>query len=207
MLVRTKVGIKPINQLANSDWFNDVVIHSTTDLEIGQIVLPYDFLKDQYTLIGKHIGESPHYDLIKRLDTNLPLENCEYVKRCCNGTLDFRKRIRISQEYLRNKYQERLNAMSNGATFSIKACLIYENTYMVADGKHSLVMAHYFNYGNVTFHIIQNLLFDTYTRWIFEKIRNHKDFRKHNEYFGRMYEYRKKETDRISTSRFDKQSD
>lgn len=96
--------------------------------------------------------------------------------------------MRVSQAFLKRKYQEKLNAMSNGEVFPIKVCLIYDNTYMVADGKHSLAMAYYFNYGNVKFDIIQNILFDTYIRWIFEKIKNDKGFTKHSEFFGRAYE-------------------
>lgn len=206
-IIKTKVGIKPVNQIANSDWFNEIVIKSVTDLEFNQCVLHPDFLKDKYTSIGKNISESPHYDLIRHLDNNSPLDGCDYFKRCHNGTLDFRKKIKISEECLKKYYQKKLTAMTSGEVFSVKVFLVYNNTYMIADGKHFLAMASYHNYPNLRFDIIYNLLFDTYFRWIFEKIKKDKDFKKHNDFFRRAYEYRKAEIDRIGESGFNKQPD
>lgn len=200
-LTKMRVGIKPINQIANSDYFNEIIIKSTTNLKFKQFIAPPDFLKDKYTLIGREISEWPHYELIKYLDNNLSLDNCDYVKKYQNGTLDFRKEGRISIKYLKKSYQKKLDAMKKGEIFSIKVYLVHDNIYTVADGKHFLAMAFYFDYHNLRFNIIQNPIFDTYFRWIFKKIKNDKDFRKHNDFFRRAYEYRKKEVDRIIESR------
>ena len=197
MLTNTKVGIKPINQIVTSDYFNEVIIKSITDLEFNQFIIGPDFLKDEYTSICRNIDEWPHYELIKCLDNNLPLGNCSYVKRCQNGTLDFRKQMKISTRFLRNKYQERLDAIEKNEIIPIKVYLIYDNIYAVADGKHSLAMAYYFDYRNLRFDVIQNPIFDTYFRWIFEKIKFDENFKKHNDFFWRIYEYRKNEIDRI----------
>jgi len=202
MLVKGRVGIKPINQIVKSDYFNILVIKEVTDLDFKQIVAPPDFLKDKYTLIGKDISEWPHYELIKYLKNDLSLGRCDYVKRIINGTLDFRKKMKISTKNLKNVYNEKLTAMEKGQIFSIKVYLVYDNIYTVADGKHVLAMAYYFNYGKLRFERIEAPIFDTYFRWIFKKIKNDKDFKKHNDFFRRACEYRKKEIDRISESGF-----
>jgi len=160
-------------------------------------VAPPDFLKDKYTIIGKKINEWPHYELIKCLDTHVPLDDCAYIRRYQNGTLDFPKKGRISTKQVKNVYQEKLDAIEKGEIFRIKVFTVYDNIYTIADGKHSLAMALYFNYRNLRFDIIQNPIFDTYDRWIFEKINNDKDFTKHNVFFRRTYEYRKKKIDSI----------
>lgn len=201
-LIITKVGVKPLNQIIKSDWYNEIVIiKNVIGLEFDRLTPDPDFLKDKYTLIDKSVSEWPHYDLIRRLDTNLPLDDCEYIKRCQNGTLDFRKKMNISERRLKNKYRTSLTAMTKGEFFIVKVFLVYDNIYSVADGKHSLAMATYFNYKNIKFEVIRNTLFDTYIRWIFEKIKNDKDFTKHNDFFGRAYNYRKKVTDKIRKNR------
>jgi hypothetical protein len=199
------VGIKPINQITNSEYFNDIIIKSVTDLEFKQFIYPPDFLKDKYTSVGRNISEWPHYELIKYLDNNLPLDDCDYVKRTRSGTLDFRNKGKILPENLKMVYRKRLNAIKKGEKISIKVCLVYDKFYTVADGKHSLAMAYYFNYHNLRFDVIPNLYFDTYFRWIFEKrIKNDKNFGKHNDFFRKAHEHRKKETDRIIESGFNK---
>ncbi len=203
-IIKTKIGIKPVNQMVKSNWFNEIVIKSVTDLEFNQLVATPDFLKDKYTLVGKNIIEWPHYELIKYLDENLPLDNCDYIKRCQNGTLDFRKKMKISKDSLKKKYLNKLNTMENNEVFSIKVYLLYDNTYIVADGKHSIAMAFYFNYSNIRFDLVQNLFFDTYFRWIFENIKNDSEYTKHNILFLRAYETRKKEINRIIKSGFNK---
>lgn len=197
-LITTKVGVKPLNQIIKSDWYNEVVIiKNVIGLEFDRLTPDPDFLKDKYTLIDTSVSEWPHYDLIRRLDTNLPLDDCEYIKRCQNGTLDFRKKFSISKDRLRKVYQKKITAMANGEVFSVKVCLIDNDSYIVADGKHSLAMAVYFDYPNINCELIQNIVFDTNFRWIFGKIRNDKDFTKHNDFFRRAYQYKKKETDKI----------
>lgn len=204
MLLETKVGIKPINQIITSDYFNEKIIKISEDIKINQIIAPPDFLKDRYTTIGKNINQWPHYKLIECLDKKLPLDACDYVKRYNNGTLDFRKKAKIFKEWLNTNYQKKLNEMKDGKTFLIKVFNIYDDIYIVADGKHRIAVAAYFNYQNLKFEIIQNTIFDTYFRWIFKKIENKKSYTKHKELFRRAYEFRKKEIDRIRNKWFDK---
>ncbi len=191
-IINTKVGIKPINQIANSDWFNEIVIKSVTDLNLNQIISPPDFLKDKYTLIGLKIDKLSHYELMKYLDKNFSLKNCDYIKRRKKGTLDFLKKMNISTKLINETYQKKLRAMKDGKFFLVKVFNVYDDIYMVADGKHSLSMALYFNYPNLKFNVIHNPFFDTYFRWIFEKIKNNKDFTKHNNFFKKAVKYRKK---------------
>lgn len=203
-LVKTGVGIKLINQIVTSNYFNDIIVEVKTNLEFEQLVAPPDFLKDKYTLVGKNISEWPYYELIKCLDKDLPVNNCSYIKKRQNGTLDFRKKQKVSIKKLKNIYQEKLDAMEKGKIFRIKVFTSYDNIYTVADGKHSLAMAFYFNYRNLRFDIIQNSTFDTYFRWIFKKIESDKDFTKHNEFFRKVYVYRKRKINTIIEKKFDR---
>lgn len=203
-LVKTGVGIKLINQIVTSNYFNDIIVEVKTNLEFQQLLAGPDFLKDEYTLIGRNISEWPHYELIKCLDKDLPVNNCSYIKKRQNGTLDSRKKQKVSIEKLENIYQEKLDAMEKGKIFGIKVFTPYDNIYTVADGRHSLAMAFYFNYRNLRFDIIQNLTFDTYFRWIFKKIESDKDFTKHNEFFRKVYGYRKRRINTIIEKKFDR---
>ena len=197
MLIETKVGIKPVNQILTSDYFNDLIIKVSENIKIDQVVAPPDFLKDSHTTIGKKVADWPHYRLMECLDKGLPLDKCDYVKRCENGTLDFRKKEKVYEGWLNSNYEKRLKEISENKTFIIKVFNIYDNIYMVADGKHRLAVAEYFDYQNLRFEIIQNGLFDTYSRWKFKKIENRINYIKHNELFGRVYDFRKRTIDKI----------
>ncbi len=193
MLLETHVGIKPINQMIKSNYLNDVIINSTKKLKIEQCLAGTpDFLKDEHTSIGKDIYEMPHYELIQYLDKGLPLADCSYIIRYQNGTLDFRRKGQISNDKLKLIYRDRLSAMERGREFVLKVYPIDDNTYMVSDGKHSIAMAAYFNYPKLRFDIIPNPFFDTYYRWIFEKVANKKDYKKHHLFFRRIKEFKKK---------------
>jgi hypothetical protein len=201
MLLSTKVGIKPINKLFLSEYCDEIILETLPSLNIEKIVAHPDFLKDAYTLIGTTVSEWPHYELIKCIDGNLPLDTCDYVTRSRNGTLDFRKKMRVPVKSLKEYFQNRYREMKEGKTFTIKIYHVFEDIYTVADGKHSLAMAYYYNYSNLRFEVIRNLLFDTYYRWIFEQIKKTKDYSKHIDFFRRAYEVRKGEIDRICESR------
>lgn len=203
-VIKTKVGVKPINQILKSSYFEDIIIEVNNALKFEQIIAPPDFLKDKYTIIGKSIEKWPHYELVRYLDNNLSLDNCDYIARCRNGTLDFRKRKKISIKYLKKCYREKLNAIKSNKTISISVCLAYDNTYIIADGKHSVAMALYFNYRNLRFNVLQNPIFNAYHRWIFERIKNDRDFRKHIIFFKKSYEFRKKEINKITKNGFNK---
>ncbi len=207
MLLRTKVGIKPINKLFLSEYCDEIILETTSSLNTEQIVAHPDFLKDKYTLIGTKVHEWPHYELVKHLDNDMPLDSCEYVIRAKNGTLDFRKRMKVSSESLKEYSQKRNNEMKDGKTFAIRVYHVYDNVYTIADGKHALAMAYYYGYSNLRFEIIQSLVFDTYYRWIFETIKNDEDYSKHITFFRRAYEIRKNEIDTIREGGINSKSD
>lgn len=193
MLLETRIGVKPINQMIKSEYLNDVVINSPKEIKIEQCLAGTpDFLKDEHTSIGKDIYEMPHYELIQFLDKGLPLADCSYIKRYQNGTLDFRRKGKISSEKLKRVYRNRLRAMAEGQEFALKVYSIDDNTYMVSDGKHSIAMAAYFNYPKLRFDVIPNPLFDTYYRWIFEKIASKQAYKKHHLFFKSTMEFRRK---------------
>lgn len=205
MLVEANVGIKPINQVITSHYFDDLIVGTTMDLKIEQCLANPDFLKDKYTLIGKNIYEMPHYELIRYLDNCLLQSQCTYFKRYQNGTLDFRRgKGKINEKQLKTRYQEKLIAMEKEEIFTMKVYLVDDDIYMIADGKHSLAMAAYFNYPNLRFDIIQNIFFDTYIRWLFERIADNEEFKKHHSFFKRAYDYRKRQINRIIEGEFDK---
>lgn len=201
MVLKTNVGLKPVNKVIKSDYLNEIVLSSTTDLRGDQIVAGgLDFLTDPLTLLGKSVHEMPHYELIKYLDKGLSLSDCDYVKRSETGTLDFRRTRAINEGRLKARFKEKLKAMDRNEVFVIRPWLIDENSYMIGDGKHSFAMATYFNYKNLRFEIIPNLFFDTYYRWVYDKISNNQEYKKHHNYFEKARDFRKKEIDRMIDS-------
>jgi len=160
-------------------------------LRADQIISFPDFLKDAHSILGQPIQAWPHYDLIKCLDHNQPLEDCDYVKRCRSGTLDFRIKMKISTESLRGKYREQIQRMERGETFQIKVCRAYDDQYVITDGHHTVAMMSYFNYPNLQYFDSVNLVFDSFYLWVFSLIKNDPSYRLHNQFLQKTHAFLK----------------
>jgi hypothetical protein len=188
MIIETQIGVKPVNQLVKSRYFNDVII-KRVKIDPEALTYPPDFLRDPYTLLGKPIMEWPHYKLIDAIDKKKPLQSHEYFTRMKKGILDLRQKMSLPESYIFEEYRKKLKMIETGQPFEIKVYEISKGKYTVADGKHSIAMACYFNYDNINFSLIPSLIHDSYYRWIFNFIENNNNFLKHHKFLNESYEY------------------
>lgn len=101
------------------------------------VYLGFDGLKDPYTLLGRLISESPHFDLMEKLENGNDISDSEYVKRELAGYLDGRHEIALPDHV--NMYQKnKENIISN----SYNPALIYavDGKWYAFDGKHRLAL-------------------------------------------------------------------
>ena len=72
ILYQTKVGIKCTNQLLSSDMFKYFVSGETKYVPAKNLWLAIDGLKDSYSLIGRPVADSPHFELMQLLQEENP---------------------------------------------------------------------------------------------------------------------------------------
>lgn len=197
-IIRTSMGLKTINSYVNSGHFNFRVLKTFPNMDIKKIISTPDFLKDKFTLLGTAVEEWPHLELIEYLDQNKQLQYCDYVRRMQLGILDTRWRKKVSIKQLKIKYQQELEQMKKGSTLAVRIYHAYNDTYAVADGRHALAMAYYFNYPKVRYDLVFSPLFDSMFLKLFKILENDREYTKHQEFFKRVYEYRKREVDQIT---------
>jgi hypothetical protein len=144
-LYHTDVGVKARNQLVSSDllvypFFRD---QETTELDPARLVLGVDGLKDEFTLLGTSVSESPHYALMAALDGGCELDHNPYVVRVQRGALDLRPPRQPNKAFigrLRERFAENVRALESGLTPVVKVVRLPETTY-IADGKHRAALA------------------------------------------------------------------
>lgn len=137
ILLKTRIGIKNLNMLPltrryGSEAENDNPIFVTpSDLYLGP-----DYLKDKYTLLGKCILESPHYDFMRAINDNMDITQTEYYSRIVAGKLDGRHRQRKRNKmFFHSKKQEAEVAIDNGIYAPVKIYK-WKERYYIYDGKH-----------------------------------------------------------------------
>jgi hypothetical protein len=107
--------------------------------------MPPDGLKDRYAWAGKSIVDSPHYRLMRDLDTGSLAMSSEYVQLCLTGTLDARRPFGPKLQRLRRIFTERMDELSHGQPIDI---FVYQpagtDKLIIVDGKHRAALAAYF---------------------------------------------------------------
>lgn len=135
---QNQYGVKAFNKPMFDNSSADIgekIILKADDLYLG-----FDGLKDKYTLCGKSLLESPHYELMSRLYDEIPdFYNCEYVRREKYGYLDGRMGYIINKNMIdmhQNAYKKSLVSLKQGKQ---KEVLIYYcvDKYYILDGKHT----------------------------------------------------------------------
>ena len=135
-LFETNVGIKSINgksfRVPCKTIGGELVTLSSEDLFMGP-----DLLKDEYTLLGCNIKESPHYSLMDDLLHNRDIAKSIYIKRRKEGTID--SRIGIKENSSLSIYKERFSKRYKEVVEQKYAPVcIYKvaEKYYIFDGKH-----------------------------------------------------------------------
>ena len=197
MVIKTSKGMKPVNQLSDSDNFRMKILRADHNLPMDKIIANPDFLKDRYSSVGTAVDSWPHMSLVRAIDTRAALDDCEYIKRARTGTLDFRKKYRPACSFLMKRFNDKLGVIKRNGALDVYVCEVFDGAYMAVDGKHSLAMARYFGYGNINYRVVDNVIFEAYFMWIFGKIARDKDFTRHADFFRRSREFRKRQIDSI----------
>lgn len=185
-LFETKTGIKIIN----AHMRNDDLQHSDVFLLNGEdIYLGFDALNDDYTLCGKKIIESPHFELMKLLDKGEKIEESEYCIRYKIGALDGRypvivndKEIQRFQDY----FVKRKNEIKSNMYSPVQVYKIGDRYYL-ADGKHRAALSCLLNGKTKCIEISNDFLKDSTRMWIYEKMKKKQScYRKNIELFNTM---------------------
>jgi len=191
-IIKTPVGLKPINQLDNSDHYPSKVIEVKNDVKPSDIICCPDFLKDKYTSLGKIVKEWPHYKLIETFDKGADIGKCDYIKRAVSGTLDFRKKMTPDVRVMKEHYQRILKEINEKKTLEVYVVNAGNGRYMAVDRKHTLAQAVYFSYGNIIFKVIENIMAGPYYMRVFDRIKDDKEYSAHIDFYGSLSEHGKR---------------
>lgn len=135
-----KYGVKVINR-TSGEAKHKQTNESFIELNPRALYLPFDFLKDEFTLLDTNIMESPHYKLICGCDEG-NLENNEYINRAICGTLDGRDSTYETVERYLKCYSEKQKDFQENQIEAIRFYTVGRKKY-IADGKHRAAMAAY----------------------------------------------------------------
>ena len=112
-------------------------------LDPASLRLGLDYLKDEYTLLGTPVTESPHYALMRSLQEGRGYEDTEYCRRMLAGSLD--ERPPIVAYYLNPSYFPGCFArcVREIESDSYEPILVYrvDGAYYIHDGKHHAAVA------------------------------------------------------------------
>ena len=134
----TAYGIKAYNKRKLE--IRDVNLSGYVVLSPGEVLLGFDALKDDYTLLGTKISDSPHFDLIKRMSAGERIDDCEYIVREQRGYLDGRFCTSLNEERRFELFNRTENRLSSGQ-YDAPTVYVSEGKYYAADGKHRLATA------------------------------------------------------------------
>lgn len=131
----TRVGIKGIYGVKSLP----AIPLNTESFECkpGELFLGIDYLKDQYTLLGCTLLESPHFAFMKALLKHEDLSKTDYIYRCENGIIDGRvASLNYSNfDYFKKTFKEKYDAINNNVVSPVYVYRINGKMY-IYDGKH-----------------------------------------------------------------------
>lgn len=140
-----KYGIKNINKkiITNQDFVKKYV----DDVDPNKLHINFDGLKDQYTLTGLPINETPHYDLMIALNNNSCIKRSNYYERLGLGILDERNSIfinRKSEKMMVSKFKKSKSEILQRKSSEIFVYELDGKLYII-DGKHRAALASVIN--------------------------------------------------------------
>jgi hypothetical protein len=146
-VVETRHGLKGLPMYDSAD-LEAFVVETRPFAEMNcsfeDFVICPDFLRNDFTLVGLPITESPHYSLIEAIAEGADLAKTEYVVRRQTGTLDIRTGSHVDLSLLEAWGKTSLQRIRRGERNSVKVFRLTgdgKETLVVGDGKHTLATA------------------------------------------------------------------
>lgn len=143
-----------------------------------EVCLSFDGMKDEFTLLDTPIPESPHYEMIKRIESGRSITDCEYIRRENSGTLDGRYPVQVSENAHINACKKSFESVKSD-DYTLPVLYRLNEKLYVYDGKHRLAVAAALNKKIYCYVIdakqIANL---SYLSQIFEKIKDRPEYSK-----------------------------
>jgi hypothetical protein len=144
----TSVGLKYRGARFDSRLFSEHVVDalplSGCPGGFSRLLMPPDLLRNQFTLCGKPIIESPHFGLMQAIEAGTLAEDVEYARRMRKGTLDARPPARTRLERLAESYRQCKDDLAANHVLEILVIRMIwrgESAYVIADGKHRAAVA------------------------------------------------------------------
>lgn len=106
-------------------------------IDPNQTCLGFDGLKDKYSLVGRDLKMSPHFQMIKSLFCGEDISECEYIKRETNGYLDGRYGI-VPCDH-KAAMETALNRINTGI-YDPAIVYMIDDEWYILDGKHRLAL-------------------------------------------------------------------
>lgn len=138
ILHSTHVGLKCVNPPPYSERLAGLAGSEVFELAADKLHLSLDALKDDCTLLGVPITESPHLALMRLFNVNADAESSDYVRRLRAGTLDFRPARRVKPKHLAERREKFLAARVQLESGRQEPVIVIRlaGAHFIADGKH-----------------------------------------------------------------------
>jgi hypothetical protein len=188
ILYHQTVGIKCLNQLITSDLFEAYAVRAIPEIAGDELLIGFDGLSDEYTLLNTPISESPHLSLMMALENGESLNASEYVRRTRAGILDFRAAHEAGPLFLEtvmDRFQSIRKKVEEGQHKPIKVLRIDRSMY-IADGKHRAAICRMLGIRPMVIDVTP-VLFDSFFWWVRRKMLEKPErFRTHLNFFERL---------------------
>lgn len=182
-LYPSKVGMKNVNLGQVAD-MGCVQIKEQILLKPEHLFLGPDFLKDEYTLLGVNIKNSPHYSFMEALYSGKDIFSTNYVRRWENGTLDWRRPMLANKaKTLWNRsFQKRMEEIQAGVLHSV---IVYQvgARYYLYDGKHRAALYALLDKEIMCNVISESCVFSYYNQFLFKAVEKKRDYEKHSQFY------------------------
>lgn len=190
-IVSSKVGYKLINVgmfrtnaicLTNNRNNNE----KTIEVRPSDLFLSIDFLKDEYTLLGCNLINSPHYGFMEALSKGEDIKKTDYIKRYIKGTLDGRYPHTASNiPFFCEKFETMKKKVESGDIAPISVYKVGEK-YYIKDGKHRAALCAYYNKPIMCKILDNSSMVGTIGRIVAGLIGSNDDYSKHIELYNQL---------------------
>ena len=154
-------------------------------LDPGELHLPFDFLKDEYTLLGVSVPDSPHFELM-RACAGGDLSGCGYIEKAKKGIIDGRDICFETDKTYLNNFSKNKIKFENGTVRPV-AYYTVDGVKYVSDGKHRAAMAAFLKKPLYGYEIPRENLYSSAVAKMLEKMKKHGDiYRKNIEHVEKL---------------------
>lgn len=138
-IFKTSVGIKQLNlsRLVNAG----KIIGEEISLSPNALYLGPDYLKDEFTLLGISLLESPHYKFMNAIEKGKSLQDTDYFIRYRDAKLDWRlwQSPKCNVKMYKSRFEKSKQLVNNDIYSPVIVYKVAEK-YYIYDGKHRASM-------------------------------------------------------------------